>query len=446
MDLTIQLFHGNEWHDAAVVSVKNPSAGYLGESAVAYNMEYFVKFGAIPIAEDRPLRDARALSIAVPVDLMDRTAPRWPSFLLDFLPQGYQRERVANYLNLDHKIRAADLPLLMHAGGAPVGNIRIKEANIRENERISTTARIGVTLDDILNRTDLFRDVADKFAMFASGSSGLQGNWPKVAMTRARDGLWYPDSAVGDDDAQEYVIVKFMRSGNRVDEIILRAEASYSRIAAEFGLNVKAPSTYKSGVLIIPRFDREARNGKVVRYGQESFVSALGIADFEHRDSHENYLRMLRDFSTDPLADVTEYVLRDVLNLAMGNPDNHGRNTALCKTEDGQIRLAPLFDFAPMKLSPAVIMRSTKWECMKAEGRDYNPDWREVCKAAAGDNLQADHIMAALAEKEEFIQSLPTIAKKHGTPDEVISQAMVAHTQIADSIAVMANTPKHGVA
>ena len=91
-------------------------------------------------------------------------------------------------------------------------------------------------------------------------------------------------------------------------------------------------------------------------------------------------------------------------------------------------------------------MRSTKWECMKAEGRDYNPDWREVCKAAAGDNLQADHIMAALAEKEEFIQSLPTIAKKHGTPDEVISQAMVAHTQIADSIAVMANTPKHGVA
>ncbi|WP_425962188.1 hypothetical protein [Rhizobium nepotum] len=42
-------------------------------------------------------------------------------------------------------------------------------------------------------------EVADRFAMLASGSSGLQGEWPKVSMTQAADGLYYPDSFVTDD-------------------------------------------------------------------------------------------------------------------------------------------------------------------------------------------------------------------------------------------------------
>ena len=155
---------------------------------------------------------------------------------------------------------------------------------------------------------------------------------------------------------------------------------------------------------------------------------------------------MLRRISSDPIADVIEYVLRDVLDLAMGNPDNHGRNTALRKTADGEIRLSPLFDFAPMKLSAAVIVRSTKWECMKADGRDYDPDWKVVCEAAAGDDLPADEIVKALCEKETLIRSLPDIGRRHGLSDDVIGTAFAAHEDIADAIAEMKRASTRSVA
>jgi serine/threonine-protein kinase HipA len=300
--------------------------------------------------------------------------------------------------------------------------------------------RNGVTMRDILDRNDRFLEVADTFALLASGSSGLQGNWPKIAMTMASDGKWYPDSTVEDRDAREHVIVKFTRSNEAIDEVILRSEAAYSSIAIEFGLRVQKMSIYGSGVLVIPRFDRLVMNGEVIRYGQESFVSALGIAEFNHLDTHENYLRMLRTYSSNPLSDVTEYVLRDALNLAMGNSDNHGRNTALRKTGENEIRLSPLFDFAPMKLSPAVIVRSTKWECMKTDGRDYNPDWKIVSKAAAGQGLAAEAIMQALWQKEHLFRSLPEIGLRNGLPKDVIDRAFTAHEEIAQGIAEIKRT------
>ena len=76
------------------------------------------------------------------------------------------------------------------------------------------------------------------------------------------------------------------------------------------------------------------------------------MAQFGYVAAHEEYLAAIKRFCTDPAAETVEYVLRDVLNLAMGNPDNHGRNTALQKAPDGWIGLTPLFDFTPMRLDP----------------------------------------------------------------------------------------------
>jgi serine/threonine-protein kinase HipA len=441
MDLTLQLFFERQWNDVALLTLKAPNLGYEGATTFSYEMQYFVDVGSIPFAEGKAVRDARALSVAIPVDLEDRNRTTWPPFLLDLLPQGLQRERIAAHLKLDPDARSSDVKLLLHGAGSPVGNMRIKEARTQELLRVAAMPRNGLSMEDILDRTDRFLSVSDTSVLLASGSSGLQGNWPKIAMTRAADGNWYPDSTVEDADAHEHIIVKLTRSNEALDETILRSEAAYSAIAAEFGLRVHEKSQYGAGVLVVPRFDRLAKNGELRRYGQESLVSALGVSEFNHIDSHENYLEMLRGVSSDPLADVIEYVLRDVLNLAMGNPDNHGRNTALRKTADGVIRLSPLFDFAPMKLSRAVIVRSTKWDCMKVEGRDYNPDWKIVCEAAAGDDLPADEIVNALSRKESFIRSLPDIGRRYGLSDDVIGKAFAAHGDIADAITAMKRVP-----
>lgn len=57
---------------------------------------------------------------------------------------------------------------------------------------------------------------------------------------------------------------------------------------------------------------------------------------------------------------VIEMIQRDLLNIAFGNSDNHGRNTALIKRPEA-IWLSPLYDFAPMKADPEGIVRVTQW-------------------------------------------------------------------------------------
>jgi serine/threonine-protein kinase HipA len=442
MNLTVQIFFDGQWLDSAIVSLVAPERGCKGPSSVSYDLEYFAEHGAIPFSEGKPIRDLRAYSVAAPIDLEDRTADTWPAFLLDFVPQGRQAERLAKFLEMPADAPSTQIHLLRRSAGSPVGNIRIKEAHDLEVERMKKTARVGVSMEDILQRTDAFLEVADRFSMLASGSSGLQGDWPKVALTRARDGLWYPDPMVGDDDAVDHIIAKLLRSDEGVDQRILEAEAGYSKVAKEFGLNVERTSEYGNGVLVIPRFDRKVTEKGLVRYGQESLVSAIGVAEFGYIGRHERYIQKIQEVSSNPLKDTTEYILRDLLNLAMGNPDNHGRNTALRKSVDGTVRLSPLFDFTPMKLAAAGIIRSTKWDGMEKKGLETNPDWREVCETVAGD-LPVEALFEALAEKEDLLRALPEMAKKHGVPDSVITHAIVRNDEMAEGVAKLRNAPAY---
>jgi serine/threonine-protein kinase HipA len=120
------------------------------------------------------------------------------------------------------------------AGGSPVGNLRIKQARDAELARASKLPRLGVSIQDMLTRSARFVELVDAYSMLASGSSGLQGNSPKVAMTLSADGLWYLDSTVDDDEAREHVIVKFSRGDSAADLAILAAETPYLAIAREF--------------------------------------------------------------------------------------------------------------------------------------------------------------------------------------------------------------------
>lgn len=443
MKLTIQTYFGQEWHDAAIVKLSNPEGGYETSSTVGYEVGYFAEFGAIPMAEDRPVTDLRAYSVSAPIDLVDRTLETWPAFFFDLLPQGRQAARIAKYLNIPHDAPSSQIELLNRSAGSPVGNLRIKEAHALEEARVARMRKVGVTIDAILSRDPTFLEVADHFSMLASGSNGLQGDWPKVAMTRSADGLWYPNSMVEDGDAREFVIAKLLRSSDRSDKIILSAEAGYSKVAKEFGLDVHGTSTHGDGVLVIPRFDRRVTDDGLVRFGQESLASALGLAEFGTRCRHEKYLRLIQDVSADPFQDTVEYILRDILNLAMGNPDNHGRNTALRKFPDGTIRLSPLFDFAPMRMDEAAIPRATIWECMRLRNQDANPDWREVCEAVAGPSVPSDDLMAALAAKEDALRALPDIARRAGVPDFVTEHVVVRHKEMADGVAALKNMPTY---
>ncbi|NSZ77034.1 type II toxin-antitoxin system HipA family toxin [Agrobacterium tumefaciens] len=437
MRLTLQTHFYGQWHHAATLELKDDAAGFQGASIVDYDLDYFVTVASAEFAGGKTVRDHRALSVRYPVDLENRYSRSWPPFLLDLMPQGHARRKLAEHLSLAEGSRASDLPLLLRSATGGIGNIRIKEAAEAETDRLRGVERQGVTEAEILERSDRFMEVADRFGMLASGSSGLQGEWPKVSMTQAKDGLYYPDSFVTDDEAVRHVIVKLVRSNEPVDRLILEGEALYSRIAQEIGLNVHEPSTYAESALIIPRFDRKKKEGgETVRLGQESLVSAIGVADFGHVGSHEAYIDVLRQYSANPFADIVEYLKRDIANLALGNPDNHGRNSALSKHQDGTIRLSSLFDFAPMRLAKEGIVRSTRWAMMRDGGRDHLPDWKRICAELIPDPDEQNALAAELSVFAEYLRQTPAMAKDMGGSPEILERAMGRCIEIAESVLV----------
>lgn len=435
MRFTIQIHFDGTWHEAATLELRDDTAGYHSASIVDYDLDYFITHASADYAAGNAARDYRALSVQYPVDLQNRYSATWPPFLLDLMPQGHARRKLAEHLGLNEGARGSDLPLLLRSATGGIGNVRLKEAVDMELARLKAVQRQGVTEAEILDRSERFMEVADRFAMLASGSSGLQGEWPKVSMTQAADGLYYPDSFVTDEEAVRHVIVKLVRSNDPADRIILEGEALYSQIAQNIGLNVAEPSIYAEGVLIIPRFDRaRSRTGNVVRLGQESLVSTIGVAEFGYIGTHEAYIDSLRQYCTDPVADTIEYLKRDIANLALGNPDNHGRNSALTKCEDGTVRLSPLFDFAPMKLAREGIIRSTRWAIMRDAGRDHLPDWKEICALLFPNNDDRQSVAGALYDFAERLQRVPRIAKDMGAPPDIVERAMSRYAEIAQSV------------
>ncbi|OIQ86461.1 hypothetical protein GALL_316950 [mine drainage metagenome] len=430
--LTVQTFVDGDWQDAAVVTFEVPERGIHGATKTVYDSDYFFTH-AVEDAIDADVIDRRALSVGLPVTLESTYLKTWPAWLLDLLPQGVARQRLAQDIGVRADDPSVELRLLRLAGGAPIGNVRIREAWEDEQRRLAGVDCPPLTDDDIATRSDRFSDVVTRFALLASGSKGVQGEWPKALLTRsAVDGFWYPDPFVRTQDAIEHVIVKVLQSNNHEDGLIIASEAPYLEVARQFGLDVAAPLEFANGVLKIPRFDRSVMDGMVSLHGQESLVSALGMAEFGHIGFHEDYLSVVRAVSDDPADDVVEYVLRDVLNAAMGNPDNHGRNTALTKHADGGVRLAPLFDFAPMRLSKAMVGRSTRWRCL--QGRDIEGHWDTVCDAAAFDGLPAKDIKAALLERAAFLRNLSSVAVEAGVPQEVVERACGDSTRVADAV------------
>lgn len=399
--LTIQAYLDGGWQDVARVHFHEPEKGHRGSTTTEYVLDYFVKHAAIDSVTD-PVRDDRAVSILHPVG-EDRWLPTWPAFLMDMLPQGPARILLGKALGLNGVLASSELSLLAYAGGCPVGNLRIREAS--ENTVRAEAVR-GIPINEVLTRSPAFIDYATSLPWSSPSSVCLQGEWPKIQLTLASDGLLYPDMAIDDSEAGQRYIVKLARSRDPRDSLILEIEGIYASALAEIGVPIPRGYMRGEGVIMIPRFDRVPADGRV-RYGQESLVSAIGVSEFGHITSHEEYLATISSVSSDPRGDRLAYVQRDFLNLALGNDDNHGRNAALSKTRR-DVRLSRVFDLAPMRIAGRGIARSTKWACLKERGNDYRPCWGTVARTVAEDPRERDDILDSLAT---LASSLPKVAQ-----------------------------------
>ncbi len=171
------------------------------------------------------------------------------------------------------------------------------------------------------------------------------------------------------------------------------------QLAQYLGLRVHQDIALYGRTLFIPRFDRQVHDGQVERIAQESLASLSGKAGFGVKMSHNQICKILMQCCTDPQTEIIEYLKRDIANVALGNKDNHTRNTAIQRLNDGRIQLTPLFDFAPMWMHPDGIARTTRWE---KDDQGGTPVWQSVMQQIIEiSGLSLDHL------KQTFAQQLP---------------------------------------
>jgi serine/threonine-protein kinase HipA len=377
--LSIQTWLHGGWHEAASVRQwPEPShAGMFGAVQIAYETAYALEhFGKA---------DASALSCHHTVGIDGYRTPRWPAFLVDCLPQGYGRQELLRQLGLPERIeQSGDWQLLAHGAGNPIGNLRITQAHDWLQQRSHAASSPGFTRQEVAMRGERFAEHLAANGLFVAGSSGVQGEWPKILLTEDRQGLLHLDHLLPDADAQRHYIVKFARGNDQRLNDILRLESLWMALAQHMGLKVHAQPVLQGRALFIERFDRSVlpAGRSILRHAQESLYSLCRCEAGDDRLTHNDAVRALTQVAADPVAQVCEYLRRDVANLVLGNKDNHGRNTALQRREDGWVGLTPVFDFAPMYLHPDGIARRIRWQ-LDGKPDTGSPHWPGVADLCA---------------------------------------------------------------
>lgn len=426
--LTLQIYHHGVWQDAAHLSFQQPDKGLDGRCNFAYLPDYLVEH-----LDTLQTRLSLAASANLPLSWDALHLEQAPAFLLDILPAGAARRfllaRLATQRPPDIHL---DLYLLARYAAAPIGNLRIKEAVQKQ------LAHPGFSRQDVVQRDSTFLEYAYELSAAIGGATGAGGEAPKLLLTEDAQGKLHPDAALADTQAKQHWFVKFARNKARErDQDILRSEYCYYQAASRIGLHTVAvkgmalEEAHKPS-LWMHRFDRAVTEQGVQRIAVESMYSLAQInqpgAYMQHTDALGCLVELWRSVDQHEQVDelVFEYLRRDLLNQILGNSDNHGRNLAVLRTENG-IELAPIYDLAPMVLDDEGITRTTKW--LQPVERSGQVDWRAACQLAA-QWTDAEHLYQRLRKAAQEFLALPDILADLGLPAVTMNHPRIALAQL----------------
>jgi len=368
MNCHIEIFIEGRWVTAAVFEPKSGALdlGIGGGGWLQYDIDYAAAYLGEKAAELIP-------GLTVGFELFPYA--QWPPVLVDLLPGGAGRRAWLRRIQIERDGPQMDWHLLLRGSGTPPGNLRIAEA---VPSPPPDHFGLGFPRRDIIEQRERFLDYAEERGAYVAGASSVQGEAPKYLLVEDHAGLFHVEGALPDEKAGKFWLVKFPR-GHRTDgrnQQVLRNEAAYMEVARRFGIYTGEPLVYEEGVLFVPRFDRKVSDGRVERLGMNSLYALANIPGFGAVVHHDVYCRALARVASDPARELREYMLRDILNLALRNTDNHGRNGAVLR-KGAQIGLSPLFDFAPMFLDPEGIGRVSRWD---DERPGSQPEWGIICE------------------------------------------------------------------
>lgn len=440
--LTLQAFLDNQWVDMASILFPDSEQNAYRVTEIHYQSDYAI--------ENLNRDDSHAASLNHPVSLFfeDDGTRGWLKFLDDIIPSGASRRYWSNYLDLDGLTAdQQNFVLLKHGTLSPIGNLRIKES-LPEYHPLAET--LFFTVDDVKDRAGDFLDYAQQRGAAAGGATGAGGEAPKLLLRcNLQQHIWIDTYQNDPTNRDIHYLVKYPRGArSEVDCNILRAEFYYYHELEAMGFatiptqNMRLEEGLNYPSLWLPRFDVGfAENGQVKRLGMESVYSILrkspGVTLY-----HQETIRALvqkitqsnmvieQGFYFDVPAFVIEWVRRDLLNIIFGNSDNHGRNTSFLKDE-ASIRLAPIYDFAPMKADPEGIARTIKWAPPLEVGGEY--DFIGIADSLA-DLVPVDVLLPALKETAQLLLGLQQRLADRGIPAQILTMPAIGFDFIATKL------------
>lgn len=272
--------------------------------------------------------------------LLDAGPDRWGSRLLDEHFAILQDRAHAALVAADKPLPRRRIPTaidrLLLAGDDRVGALAFGPTR---NGPLLRPAAVPIcdlaTVEDVMVRFDAGEAIDPDMTLLATGTS-MGGARPKATVRRPDGSLW---------------LAKFRRKSVDIIDVV-RAEHAAMTLAKAAGVNVAETEVVVLGqgreVLLVRRFDRiPGPDGSDTRYPYVSAMSLTGHTDTEVAGSYPEIADRMRLHHVGcPRADLTELYRRMVLNVAIGNTDDHLRNQGFLRI-DAVFRLSPAFDIVP---------------------------------------------------------------------------------------------------
>lgn len=426
VSLTLQLYTEGKWQDAMLLTFDTPQSGFESRCNFGYDQRYLVNH-----LDELATPFATSVSARFPLQWEGGRSRNAPAFVHDIAPAGAAKRFLMARIGREKPDDiSADLFLLMRSTPAPIGHMRIKESV----EALDGQRPLGFERQEVIQRDNRFLEYAYEQGAAIGGATGAGGEAPKLLLTENQDGLLFPDAILNDAQVKQHWFVKFARNkGTQTDQDILRSEYHYYKALQTLGIETVAASGLALEEASKPsvwmqRFDRSVTAQGVERYAVESIYSLGGITVPGSAMGHREVVQLLADFwrkagQSDAVpALVADYLRRDLLNKILGNSDNHGRNISIIR-EANAVRLAPIYDLAPMVMDDEGITRSTKWP--RELERAGEVDWRGVCNSL-GDLVDSKALFDGLRETAQQLSALPEILSASGLPAVTMNHPGIA--------------------
>ncbi|GGY86186.1 type II toxin-antitoxin system HipA family toxin [Marinobacter zhanjiangensis] len=226
-----------------------------------------------------------------------------------------------------------EIDFLLRAGPDRIGALDATDSPSQYLPKTSQAAPLEELLE-AADRIDQGKPLDDRLDAALNHGTSVGGARPKALL----------------HENGEYWIAKFSSSRDAADMVGI--EGGGMALAKLAGINVAETRIVESlnkRVILVRRFDREVTSGGVYRRHMISAMTLLGLDEYAVRAGYSSYLDLadlLRQYARDFRSDGEELFRRMVLNILIGNVDDHARNHA-CFWDGHFLDLTPAYDVCP---------------------------------------------------------------------------------------------------